>query len=184
MGIGLSLAREVVELHGGRIEASSKGAGLGSEFVVRLPRAAEKPAITEPVAEPQKVVALGAAQTRVLIVDDNVDAADALAHVLAVAGYHTSVEYSGEAGFSAAERLHPDILLVDIGLPDVSGHEIARRVREQRWAKNARLLAITGWGGQEDRERSRAAGFDDHLTKPVDPEALLHLIAKATRGAA
>ncbi len=184
LGIGLSLARELVELHDGRIQAFSKGSGLGSEFVLRLPRAAEKAAISEPVAEADKVVALGASQIRVLIIDDNVDAADALSNLLAVAGYQTSTAYNGEAGFAAAERLHPDILLIDIGMPDVSGHEIARRVRERPWGRNARLLAITGWGGHEDRERSQAAGFDDHLTKPVDPEALLQLIAKALRGAA
>src|SRR6185437_8756477 len=184
LGIGLSLARDLVKLHGGVIEAHSAGLGLGSEFVVRLPRAAEAPALTESVAAPQKIVALGAAGVRVLIVDDNVDAATSLSYVLALAGYQTSVAHDGKRALDLAETLRPSVVLLDIGLPSMSGHEVAKQLRAVPWGKELRLIAVTGWGHESDRVKSLEAGFDAHLTKPIDPELLLQHIALAARNVA
>jgi len=184
LGIGLSLARDLVGLHGGQIEARSAGPGTGSEFVVRLPRAGEKPALMEMVAAPEKVTALGAAGIRVLVVDDNVDAATSLSYVLTLAGYHVSVAHDGNGALALAEQLHPQVVLLDIGLPGVSGHEVARRLRGELWAKDLRLIAVTGWGQEDDRTKSLEAGFDEHLTKPIDPEILLQRIAGAARSVA
>ena len=184
LGIGLSLARDLVRLHEGEIEAHSEGAGLGSEFIIRLPRIAEAPALTEPVAAPEKIAALGAAGIRVLIVDDNVDAATSLSYVLALAGYQTAVAHDGNRALELAEALRPAIVLLDIGLPHLSGHDVARRLREAPWGQNLRLIAVTGWGNESDRAKSLEAGFDAHLTKPIDPEMLLQHIALAARNVA
>jgi PAS domain S-box-containing protein len=181
LGIGLSLARDLVRLHGGRIKAHSPGAGLGSEFVVRLPRARETAALTEPVAAPEKIAALGASGVRVLILDDNVDAATSLSYVLALAGYHTAVAHDGKRALEIAETLRPSIALLDIGLPGMSGHDVARRLRAAPWAGDLRLIAVTGWGRESDRAKSLEAGFEAHLTKPIDPEMLLRQIAQAAR---
>lgn len=184
LGIGLSLARDLVRLHGGRIDVVSAGPGLGSEFVVRLQRAGEVPALTRPVAAPEKVAALGAAQVRVLIVDDNVDAATSLSYVLSLAGYHTAVAHDGTRALELAETLRPSVVLLDIGLPGMSGHEVARRLRATPGGRELRLIAVTGWGHEKDRAKSLEAGFDSHLTKPIDPEVLLQHIAQMARGAA
>lgn len=181
LGIGLSLARDLVKLHGGRIEARSAGTGLGSEFVVRLPRVAETPALTGPVAAPEKITVPGAAGVRVLIVDDNVDAATSLSYVLALAGYHTAVAHDGKQALELADTLRPAIVLLDIGLPGMSGLEVARRLRAASWGGDLRLIAVTGWGHESDRARSLEAGFDAHLTKPIDPGMLLQHIAQAAR---
>jgi signal transduction histidine kinase/ActR/RegA family two-component response regulator len=177
LGIGLTIAREIVVLHGGRMEAASAGIGLGSCFTIELPCAGETPALLAPLAEPEKITVLGASSTRVLVVDDNVDAADSLAEVLSAAGYQTKVAYEGVSALQLAELLRPSVVFLDIGLPNLSGHEIARRVRSEPWGLNVRLVAITGWGHENDRKRSREAGFDEHLTKPVDPRQLLQLMA-------
>ena len=184
LGIGLSLARDLARLHGGRIDVVSAGPGLGSEFVVRLKRAAEVPALTMPVAAPEKITALGAAQVRVLIVDDNVDAATSLSYVLSLAGYQTAVAHDGIRALESAETLRPSVVLLDIGLPGMSGHEVARRLRALPWARELRLIAVTGWGHEKDRAKSLEAGFDWHLTKPLDPQVLLQHIAQLARGAA
>jgi len=181
LGIGLSLARDLVKLHGGTIEARSAGSGLGSEFVMRLPRANERAALTEPVAEPDKVTALGASGVRVLIVDDNVDAATSLSYVLALAGYQTDIAHDGNRALEVAATLRPAIVLLDIGLPGMSGLEVARRLRAAPGGKDLRLIAVTGWGHDSDRAKSLEAGFDAHLTKPIDPEMLLSHIAQAAR---
>jgi PAS domain S-box-containing protein len=184
LGIGLSLSRDLVRLHGGLIEAHSAGLGFGSEFVLRLPRAAEVAALTESVAAPQKVAALGASGVRVLIVDDNVDAATSLSYVLALAGYQTAVAHDGRRALDLAETLRPSVVLLDIGLPSMSGHEVARHLRAVPWGKDLRLIAVTGWGHERDRMKSLEAGFDAHLTKPIDPELLLQHIALAARSVA
>jgi signal transduction histidine kinase/ActR/RegA family two-component response regulator len=177
LGIGLTVAREIVILHGGRLNAASAGVGLGSRFTIELPCAQEVPALLEPITAPEKIAVLGASSTRVLVVDDNVDAADALALVLSTAGYQTKVAYEGTSALELAELLRPSVVFLDIGLPNLSGHEIARRVRSEPWGLSVRLVAITGWGHENDRKRSREAGFDEHLTKPVDPRRLLQLMA-------
>jgi PAS domain S-box-containing protein len=184
LGIGLSLARELVHLHGGQIDATSEGPGRGSEFVVHLPRAGELPAVTESVAQPEKIRALGAAGVSVLVVDDNADAADALSRVLILAGYQTKVAYEAAMALAIAANLCPDVVLLDIGLPDMSGYELARRLRAEPWGAGMLLIAITGWGQEHDRRKSGEAGFNEHLTKPVDPELLIGLIARSKRDVA
>ncbi|MGH8199016.1 MAG: response regulator [Steroidobacteraceae bacterium] len=184
LGIGLSLARDLARLHGGSIEARSAGTGLGSEFVVRLPRVREVAALSEPVAAPEKIAVLGASGVCVLIVDDNIDAATSLSYVLALAGYHTAIAHDGKRALEVAETLRPAIVLLDIGLPGMSGHEVARRLRATPWGSELRLIAVTGWGHETDRAKSLEAGFDAHLTKPIDPEMLLQHIARAARSVA
>ena len=181
LGIGLSLARDLVRLHRGEIEVHSAGVGLGSEFIVRLPRAGETPALTESIAEPEKITALGAADVRVLIVDDNVDAATSLSYVLAIAGYQAAVAHDGRRALELAESLRPSVVLLDIGLPRMSGHEVARQIRAAPWGRDVRLIAVTGWSHESERAKSLEAGFDAHLTKPIDPEVLLQHIALAAR---
>jgi PAS domain S-box-containing protein len=179
LGIGLSLARELVALHGGRLQASSAGPGLGSLFSVHLPRARQSP-LPERAGTSKNLKLLGAAGIRILVVDDNVDAADSLAQLLSNVGYQTKVAYEGVTALEIAELLRPAVILLDVGLPNLSGHEVARRVRSEPWGLAMQLIAITGWGHEEARRKSREAGFDEHLTKPVDPERVLELIARST----
>jgi PAS domain S-box-containing protein len=175
LGIGLALSRSLVAMHGGTLEAASEGPGHGSRFTLRLPRrVADAPA---PTASTENVVPLFRARRRVVLADDNVDAARSLAQVLEMAGYVTHVAHDGLAAVEVAEVLHPDVLLLDIGMPKLNGYDAARLIRRQPWAQHATLVAITGWGQQEDRARSRDAGFDVHLTKPVDPDELLKILA-------
>jgi DNA-binding response OmpR family regulator len=142
---------------------------------------AEVPAIAESVAAPERIAVLGAAGTRVLIVDDNVDAADSLARLLEVYGYTTKVAYDAGSALEIANILRPTIVLLDLGLPDLSGDQVAQRIRAEAWGATAQIIAVTGWGQESDRRKTRDAGFNEHLTKPVDPEVLLRLIAQATR---
>jgi signal transduction histidine kinase/ActR/RegA family two-component response regulator len=181
LGIGLALAKQMIDLHGGRIEAHSAGPRRGSEFRVLLPRVAERPAMQDSLIDATKVSVLGANNIRVLIVDDNVDAADSLALFLKVAGYQTRVAYDGRTAVEMAEILKPAVVLLDLGLPYLNGHEVARRLRALPWGRTARLIALTGWGQEEDMLRSRQSGFDEHLTKPVDPEVLIQHIIRLTR---
>jgi DNA-binding response OmpR family regulator len=128
-----------------------------------------------------KVSVLGANSIRVLVVDDNVDAADSLSLFLKVAGYQTRVAYDGRTAVEMAEILKPAVVLLDLGLPYLNGHEVARRLRALPWGRSARLIALTGWGQKDDVLRSRQSGFDEHLTKPVDPEVLIERIMLLTR---
>jgi PAS domain S-box-containing protein len=181
LGIGLALAKQMIDLHGGRIEAHSDGPRRGSEFRVLLPRVAERPAMQDSLVDPAKVSVLGANNIRVLVVDDNIDAADSLALFLKIAGYQTRVAYDGRTAVEMAEILEPAVVLLDLGLPYLNGHEVARRLRALPWGRSARLIALTGWGQEEDVLRSRESGFDEHLTKPVDPDVLIQHIMLLTR---
>ncbi|HYP71683.1 MAG TPA: response regulator, partial [Variovorax sp.] len=164
------------ELHGGTLEASSAGPDLGSEFTVRLcmPRL-EAARGTE--ANGAGAAPVEQARRRVLVVDDNGDAADTLAQLLRLCGHETHTTHDGEDGIVAAERLQPDIILLDIGLPGLSGHDVCRRIRAQPWGAKVVIYAITGWGQPEDLQRSREAGFNGHLTKPVDLAELERVLA-------
>jgi CheY-like chemotaxis protein len=184
LGIGLTLAKQMIDLHGGRIEARSDGPRRGSEFRVLLPRVAELPAMQDSHVDASKVSVLGANSIQVLIVDDNVDAADSLSLFLKIAGYQTRVAYDGRTAVEMAEILKPAVVLLDLGLPYLNGHEVARRLRALPWGRDARLIALTGWGQQDDVLRSRQSGFDEHLTKPVDPEVLIERIILLTRNQA
>ena len=173
LGIGLTLVRTLVELQGGTVEAHSGGLGRGSEFIVRLPVAAEttEPPSRKPVAAPAATAGL-----RILIVDDSADGAESLAMLLQAGGYETHKAYDGLEAIEAAARLRPDAVLLDIGLPKLNGYETCRRIREQPWGKDMLLVALTGWGTEEDRNRSRAAGFNAHLVKPVDYAVLIQVL--------
>jgi PAS domain S-box-containing protein len=175
LGIGLTLVRRLVELHGGRVEARSDGIGRGSEFIVTLPVAAACEARAQareplPMRDP--------ALRRILVVDDNRDAADSLCMILKARGHEVRVAYDGLEAVGAAVAFQPDVVLLDIGLPKLSGYEAAPRIRAAL-GDRVLLIAVTGWGQEEDRRRARDAGFDHHLTKPVDPAAISHLIDAA-----
>jgi signal transduction histidine kinase len=177
LGIGLTLVRSLVELHGGRVEAHSAGPGRGSEFVVRLPLrpSADSP---EPLADGRHSIA-DSRSRRVLVVDDNVDAAQSLAAVLRLSGHEVRVANDGRTALEVAPAFGPEVILLDIGMPELDGYEVARRLRQQPRFAGTRIVALTGWGTAEDRARSRAAGFDEHLTKPVAPRVLQELLAAA-----
>jgi PAS domain S-box-containing protein len=174
LGIGLTLVKSLVEMHGGRVEARSDGLGRGSEFVVRLPVLADTSESRTP-AVPR--VSTPAVPRRVLIVDDNHDGAKSLAMLLELDGHETHQAYDGVEAVEAAGRLRPDVVLLDIGLPGVNGYEACSRIRREPWGRDIVLVALTGWGKEEDRHRSREAGFDAHMVKPVDHDALLALLA-------
>jgi PAS domain S-box-containing protein len=177
LGIGLALVRRLVDMHGGSVQASSDGPGKGSEFVVRLPVLAGVPETLTPTV-PEK--AAPSVRRRVLIVDDNRDAADALAMLLQHTGHDTFVAYDGPAAFTAAETHRPEVILLDIGLPGMSGHEVCRQMRAQVWGQHIRMIALTGWGQDEDRRKSADAGFDGHLVKPVDIAAVLQQFQRSS----
>ena len=178
LGIGLTLVKRLVEMHGGTIIARSEGPGRGSQFIVTLPL--DEADVHEPhAASPQPPAAIGTSR-RVLVVDDNRDAADSLCLLLATRGHEIHVAYDGLEAVGAAIAFDPDVVLLDIGLPKLDGHDAARRIRSAR-GSSVLLVAVTGWGQEEDRRRSREAGFDFHLTKPVDPEAVARLIDEAGR---
>jgi PAS domain S-box-containing protein len=174
LGIGLTLVKTLVEMQGGTVEAYSEGPGRGSEFVIRMPTVAEMP---RPLPRETTAERLSAVRRRILVVDDNEDAAEWLAAVLRLNGHETHVAHDGLEAVRSAERIRPDAVLLDIGLPRLDGYEACRRIRAQSWGQDLLLVALTGWGQDEDRQKSREAGFDAHLVKPVDDEVLLKLLA-------
>jgi PAS domain S-box-containing protein len=177
LGIGLTLVKQLVELHGGRVEARSAGLGQGSEFVVRLPVLADvgRPAVAPRSAAP--VAAKGG--RRVLVVDDNEDAAESLAMLLRMMDLECVTAHDGLEGLRLAREQHPDVVLLDIGLPGMNGYDAAAAIRAEPWGRTATLVALTGWGQSEDRRRSREAGFDVHLVKPVAPEQIVEVLEKS-----
>jgi PAS domain S-box-containing protein len=172
LGIGLALVKGLVGLHGGTVEGKSAGVGQGSEFTIRLPRTLVVE--WEPVAEPVQVVenVRPGASARILVADDNRDAADSMALILGFEGYEVLVAHSGTEALKKARASMPDAMILDIGMPDMTGYEVARRVRAEPWGQSIFMLAITGWGQEEDKERAMAAGFNQHMTKPVDADAV------------
>ncbi|HEV3263804.1 MAG TPA: ATP-binding protein, partial [Gemmataceae bacterium] len=175
LGIGLTLVKRLVEMHGGSIEARSEGPGRGAEFVLRLPAAVG--AAGPPPAGGNGEAAAPKSSLRILIVDDNRDSADSLVMLLRLMGNDTRTAYDGQQGVDVAGEFRPDVALLDIGLPKLDGYEACRRIRGEPWGKNVVLVAVTGWGQEEDRRRSHEAGFDYHMVKPVDPDALMKLLA-------
>jgi PAS domain S-box-containing protein len=174
LGIGLMVVKRLVEMHGGSVSAASEGPGRGSEFLVRLPVLEE-----QPPDHPQLPTEEGRATRirRILVVDDNIDSAASLAMLLKVSGNETSMAHDGLAAVAAVESFRPHVVLLDISLPKLDGHEAARRIRELPGGKDILLVALTGWGQDEDRRRSKEAGFDEHMIKPLDYEALMNLLA-------
>ena len=179
LGIGLSLVQGIVALHGGSVQARSRGPGQGAEFAVRLPL----PKYTDPVepakpAQPRPPAPLGG--VKVLVADDNRDAADSLQRILSLYGYEVEVAYDGTAAIRLDGDFRPEVAVLDIGMPGANGFEVARSIRENRGA-GVTLIALTGWGQEGDRRRAMEAGFDYHLTKPVDPGALNDLLVEAAK---
>jgi CheY-like chemotaxis protein len=179
LGIGLTLVRRLVEMHGGTVEAHSAGRNQGSEFTVRLPillQQAEQERSVEPY---QKIVA---SSRRILVVDDYGESAETLAALLRLDGNEVQVAHDGYEAVEAAAHFRPAVILLDVGMPKLNGYEAARRIREHTWGKKMVLIAVTGWGQARDRQRSRDAGFDAHLTKPVDYPELTSLLAELSPG--
>jgi two-component system CheB/CheR fusion protein len=177
LGIGLALVQGIVSLHGGRVEARSAGPGQGSQFIVRLPLPAYTPQ-EETADAASRAARPSGSGVRVLVADDNRDAADSLQRILTLYGYEVHVAYDGAAALKAGAALRPKVAVLDIGMPGANGFEVARAMRE-RYGRETTLIALTGWGQESDRRRAMEAGFDYHLTKPVDPGTLNDLLAQA-----
>ena len=172
LGLGLALVRALVERHGGTVEANSEGLGHGAEFVVTLPRSTREVEAAPPVEHRESRPPAAARAKRVLVVDDNRDACELLAMGVRVLGHEVELAYDGQAALDRVEAFTPDVCLLDIGLPEMSGHELARRLRARFPQHPMSLVAVTGYGSEKDRADSSAAGFDLHLTKPVSFEDL------------
>jgi signal transduction histidine kinase/ActR/RegA family two-component response regulator len=180
LGLGLALVSQLTELHAGKVEARSAGPGKGSEFVVRLPKLAVKPAAAAEAEPPHARVP---AKRRILVVDDNRDAAETLALMLRLEGNEVTTVFDGESAIAATAEFRPDVVLMDLGMPKVDGYEAARAIRRDRKAPEVVLIALTGWGGDVDRRLSQEAGFDRHLVKPVVPTELLEILSSLDQGA-
>lgn len=180
LGIGLSLARIIAEMHGGSIQKMSEGHGRGSEFILRLP--ALPPASAQETRTSRQAAADASPdapnlERRILIVEDNQDAARTLAKLLRLRGHSVQITHDCEAALQAGDAFAPDVVLLDIGLPGLNGFEACRELRTRSWGRNALVVAMTGWGTDEDRRKSKAAGFDLHLVKPVDFAELVPVLA-------
>ena len=179
LGIGLTVVKKIVEMHGGSIDVDSKQDRLGNEFVVRLPR----------VGGQRELALQGESGTpsshsmhlRVLLVEDNQDAAESFAVLLRMRGYDVRLAFDGKDGLQTAETLKPDVIVLDIGLPDMSGYDVCRTIRKQTLGDQMRIVALTGWGQEDDRRQSTEAGFDAHLVKPVEEQALVSLIRESLK---
>jgi CheY-like chemotaxis protein len=177
LGVGLSLVKGLVELHHGRIHAFSEGLGRGSEFTVGLPLLPEPEKSGEIGALPDP--AISAAPLRVLVVEDNVEAAEMLGQLVELWGHEVRTVHDGVSAISVVSSFRPHIVLLDIGLPGASGYEVARQIRQQEDLQGILLLAMTGYGQEEDQVKAMDAGFDEHLVKPVEPEKLYQWLVSA-----
>jgi CheY-like chemotaxis protein len=176
LGIGLALVKGLVEMHGGTVQARSDGPGRGSEFVVHLPAVPGQARAEE--SAPEELSAPGP-RLRILVVDDNRDAAASLGVMLALQGHDTRTAHDGLDALELAEAFRPEVILLDLDLPKLSGDEACRRIRREPWGRSMVIVAVTGWGQEDDRIRCEQAGFDRHLVKPIDPEELVRLLAHA-----
>jgi CheY-like chemotaxis protein len=179
LGIGLALARQLVEMQGGSIEAHSDGPGHGSTFTIRIPVVTWGVMPDEPASRLETPPSIA---RRVLIIDDNVDAADTLADLVATAGGQARTAYDAETGLRAARDFQPDAILLDIGMPGTDGYETCRRLRAEHGGQRLFIVAVTGWGQEHDKSRALSAGFDAHVTKPADPRVLANLLAEIPMG--
>lgn len=176
LGIGLSLARQFAEMHGGSIEAYSDGPGRGSRFIVTLPASAGGPSPATPPAAGSEPDAGAGQPVPVLVVDDNRDAADSLQSLFQLEGYAAQVAYGGAQALAAVDEIWPQLVVMDLGMPDMDGYEAARQIRQRARGRDVLMIALTGWGQGEARVRTEQAGFDHHLTKPVDFDAIAALL--------
>jgi CheY-like chemotaxis protein len=175
LGIGLSLVKGLVEMHGGQVTAHSDGPGRGSRFSIRLPASI---VVEAPAAGPARLHGAEAGSQRVLVVEDNADAAEAMRMLLGEFGHQVASASNGLDAIALAKSFRPDVILLDIGLPGIDGYELARTLRALEETRGARVIAVTGYGQPSDRERSSAAGFDNHLVKPVDPAKLAEALVR------
>src|ERR1700683_3396801 len=173
LGVGLSLVRGLVSLHGGSVEAFSEGAGKGSEFIVRIPVGTQS---ERPESDAATDAPVPGAGLKILVVDDSRDAADTCAILLELSGHHVQTAYTAQRALELAEIFRPHLFLLDIGLPDLDGYQLARKIRGTSWGRGAVLIAVTGWGQEADRRRAFEAGFDHHLTKPIAAETVESLM--------
>lgn len=180
LGIGLAVVRHLVEMHGGEVEAASRGPGLGSEFAVRLPTiaGAPMPAVADGVAGAAAADPATRLRRRILVVDDMPDNATSLTVLLRELGHQVETAYGGLEALAAVQRLRPQIVLLDLGMPDLDGLQVCRRIRQFEWGADVILVALTGWGQEQDRRRAYEAGFDSHLVKPLDHGALEALLTE------
>jgi PAS domain S-box-containing protein len=177
LGIGLTLVKRLVELHGGSVGAHSDGPGRGSRFVVRLPGIIDAPAPAALAAAPART----AGSSRVLVVDDNRDSAASLAALLSLNGNETHVAHGGEEALAESRNLRPEVIVLDLGMPHPDGFDVCRQIRAEPWGRDVTIVAVTGLGREEDRQKSAEAGFDGHFVKPVDPDVLLALVGRRAR---
>ena len=177
LGIGLALVRKLVELHGGTVQAESPGINRGATFTITLP---QDPEAEVPVPKPLDEPATPIQSRRILVIDDNVDAAESLSMFLQLSGHTTKVAYSPSVGLKLAQEFKPDMVFLDIGLPEMTGYEVARRIRSSPIGKSTCLIAVTGWGAEKDRDAAKEAGFKAHITKPVDLDEVARLLEHGT----
>jgi signal transduction histidine kinase/ActR/RegA family two-component response regulator len=177
LGIGLALVKGLTVLHDGTVEAMSEGLGCGSTFTIRLPSAIVRSRGSRSERPALRASRSAGGRSKVLVADDNVDTARTLALVLELAGYEVHVAHSGEQALRLGAALHPEVLILDIGMPEMTGYETARRIRREDWGRSAVLIAVTGWGQEQDKAQAKTCGFDVHLTKPVDSAKLEDLLA-------
>ena len=177
LGIGLTVAKKLVEMHGGSITATSDGPGKGSEFTVRLPRT-KKP--DRPSEAAMGRIAASSKPARILVIDDNVDTARVMAKLLKLLGHEVKISHDGPEGIETARDFRPSFVLLDIGLPGMDGYEVAAQLRREVCCKESVIIAVSGYGQDEDRRRSKEAGFHHHLIKPLDHDALITLLATST----
>jgi len=180
LGLGLAIVKSLVEGHGGRVEARSEGKGRGAEFTIHIPLAELRKESALPNTSEQRVSDRASRGRRILIIDDNEDAAEVLSESLELLGHTTRVAYDGPAGLKIAAKFSPEVALVDIGLPVMDGFEVARALRESPQTAGVALVAITGYGQESDRVRTREAGFEEHLVKPIDIKQLTEWLARPT----
>jgi CheY-like chemotaxis protein len=178
LGIGLTVVRRLIEAHGGSVEAASPGLGRGSEFVLRLPIMSDSALHASQEARPMAAPSPKAVAHRVLVAEDNVDAAEALAMVLTLAGHEVQVTHDGPSTLTSAESFRPQVIFLDIGMPGLDGYETARQLRRLPGLEGTLLVAVTGYGQDTDRLRAKEAGFDHYLKKPVEPDTVLQLVSQ------
>jgi CheY-like chemotaxis protein len=176
LGIGLALARQLVTMHGGQIDATSEGLGKGSAFEVELPALDAAPELR--TGETGATASGAARHRRILVVDDNQDAALSLSMLLELAHAQVRVAFDGQQAIEVAEAFRPQLILLDLGLPRMSGYDVVQWLRQREWGRSIAVVALTGWGQDGDRRRTREAGFDYHLVKPVSPEDLMEVLLR------